>query len=96
MAEKLDPDWLAIARVPGAEEEFEQRMAALLPKEASAEVMIANMHAMAIALGAQFDSGGVFRPAPSDHDYQLSAWYVCKFDLNMTMLSERLFFDGVE
>jgi hypothetical protein len=91
MAEKLDPDWLAIARVPGAEEEFEQHMAALLPKEASNEEMVAHMHAMARALGAQFDSGGVFEQARSDRD-DLSAWYFYKFDINTTMAMRAVVF----
>jgi hypothetical protein len=92
MAEKLNPDWTAIALMDGAEEEFEERMAALVSEGTSNEEIIARLHAIARTLGAQFDGGGVLRRSPSDREYEMGAWYVYKFDVNRTMALRSVLF----
>ncbi|MGH6944828.1 MAG: hypothetical protein ACREH6_11485, partial [Geminicoccaceae bacterium] len=70
MEQKSDPDWLAILAERGAKGKFEDQLVRLLPDIASEAEMIARIHAIARAIGAELDGEGHYYDGHADYDYR--------------------------
>jgi apolipoprotein N-acyltransferase len=60
---KFDPDWLAVFAQRGFKREFERQLMTALPETASEVEMIARIHALARAIGAELDTEGYYKLA---------------------------------
>lgn len=72
MAAKLDLDWASLLQDRNAEEVPTQIKSAL-PEVAAEAVMLAHIHALARAIGAEFDGGGTYRKEVASYGYRFDA-----------------------